>query len=324
MKNKRYLLDAIKNFQPEFIAAWEKAVSNSANEVPITELTTHLRQGNLLSAIALVEASPESFIDVEDAVRQAHRNGFDATAGAIPRIMRDGSPVVMRLSPRNFRAEAWLVNHSATLIKGLTETARDTIRAHLVYGVENGINPRKVALQLLGQKGRDGVRRGGVIGLTPKQLQTVQSYRAALESGDYSNALGRSHRNKLYDKMLKSGKKLDTATVDKIVDSYSNNSLKYRATVIAEQETRVAMAEARTETFKQTVEKGYLNNDEIRRFWITRRDSRVRDSHDRIPGMNKDGVNLNQPFNTPDGAVYDAPHGIGCRCYVDVRITVNR
>ena len=320
MKSRTYLLNAIRDFEPKFIKAWEEAIAQVASEVSVNELTQYLKDGNVLAAIALVETAPEQFVLVEDAIREAYRTGFDATQGAIPKILREGNQVVMRLSPRNMRAEAWLAKHSSTLIKDITDSTRDAIRAHLTNGVQNGINPRKVALDLLGKRGRDGKRSGGLIGLTRNQMQSVLSYREALQNRDYNNALNRALRNKRYDSILSSGKKLTPAQIDTMVESYKQNYTKHRATVIAEQETRVAMSQARREVFTQTLEKGYLKEQEIKRYWITRRDSRVRDDHSRIPGMNSDGVTFNQPFNTPDGPVMDAPHGIGCRCYVDIRL----
>lgn len=324
MKSRQYLLNAIKANQPKMRKAFEAAIANVATDVKLNELVEYIRTGNLFAAQALIETNPESFVAIEDALREVHRAGFDATVENMPRILREGSVVVMRLNPRNERAERWLAEKSATLIKDISDSTRETIRAHLTYGVQNGINPRKVALELLGQKGADGIRRGGLIGLTPNQLSQVQSYRKALESGDFTNALNRALRDKRYDRLLKSGKKLTTKQIDDITSSYQNRYVKHRATVIAQQETRVALAQSNREAFQQTLDKGYLKEQEIKRFWITRRDSRVRDEHEKIPSMNRKGVGLNEPFNTPDGSVYDAPHGIGCRCYVDVRVISNK
>lgn len=324
MKNRAYLLQAIAKFEPKMRKAFLDAMANVANNVKLNEVVEQLRIGNVEAAVQMIQTSPEQFVALEDNIREAYRTGFDATQSNIPRIVREGSVVVMTLNPRTDRIENWLKQKSGMLIRDITESTRQTIRQHLAYGVQNGINPRKTALQLLGQKDRNGNRVGGLINLTPNQWDHVNTYRQALEMGDYDNALGRALRNKRYDRMLASGKPLTAEQIDKITQSYANNYTKHRATTIAQQETRTAMAAARQETLQQTVDRGYLKEDEIRRYWITRRDSRVRDEHEKIPGMNRKGVALNEPFDTPTGRVFDAPDGVGCRCYTDVRVKVNK
>ncbi|ONF95985.1 phage minor head protein [Sphingomonas jeddahensis] len=51
-----------------------------------------------------------------------------------------------------------------------------------------------------------------------------------------------------------------------------------------------------------------------RRYWQTAGDERVRLSHAQVPGMNRDGVPLNQPFATPLGPCLTPPLEHGCRC----------
>jgi hypothetical protein len=51
-----------------------------------------------------------------------------------------------------------------------------------------------------------------------------------------------------------------------------------------------------------------------RRHWRTAGDERVRHAHSQVPGMNPDGVPLDQPFETPFGPRMSAPLEMGCRC----------
>ncbi|RUN74737.1 hypothetical protein EJC47_19965 [Sphingomonas sp. TF3] len=51
-----------------------------------------------------------------------------------------------------------------------------------------------------------------------------------------------------------------------------------------------------------------------RRYWQTAGDERVRLAHAQVPGMNRVGVPLNQPFVTPLGPCFTPPLEAGCRC----------
>ncbi|MEW9854108.1 phage minor head protein [Novosphingobium sp. M1R2S20] len=51
-----------------------------------------------------------------------------------------------------------------------------------------------------------------------------------------------------------------------------------------------------------------------RRYWRTAGDERVRVSHAQVPGMNPNGVPLDQPFATPLGPCFTPPLEHGCRC----------
>lgn len=51
-----------------------------------------------------------------------------------------------------------------------------------------------------------------------------------------------------------------------------------------------------------------------RRYWRTAGDERVRFTHVQVPGMNRAGVPLNQPFATPLGPCFTPPLEAGCRC----------
>ena len=59
----------------------------------------------------------------------------------------------------------------------------------------------------------------------------------------------------------------------------------------------------------------------LRRHWITAEDERVCGRCDPIPGLNPDGVGVDDPFQTPeDGMVYDGPIHNNCRCTVDIEL----
>lgn len=74
-------------------------------------------------------------------------------------------------------------------------------------------------------------------------------------------------------------------------------------------------------SIKQMLAEGAIDGTRVRRFWVNTKDSRTRDGHRRIPGMNPKGVPLDGVYQTPDGplAFPRDPNGtaeniVQCRC----------
>src|SRR5690606_12500372 len=141
----------------------------------------------------------------------------------------DGNRVIFRFSMRNPEAEAWLRDHSATLVTRIVDVQREAIRTALTEGLAQGQNPRQTALEVIGRVSRATNRReGGIIGLTPAQERYVSSARRELLSGDpgqLANYLTRSRRDKRFDRTIASaireGKPLPRDMVDRIAGRYS-------------------------------------------------------------------------------------------------------
>ncbi len=110
-----------------------------------------------------------------------------------------------------------------------------------------------------------------------------------------------------------------------MVQRYRERYLKHRSEMIARTETLRAANLGSYEAWRQASEEQELfTGEQIRRDWLTAKDDRVRLGHRSIPGMNKGGVGMNQPFQTPTGPVMIPPHEPNCRCTVTYRIDLGR
>src|SRR5258708_8711165 len=96
--------------------------------------------------------------------------------------------------------------------------------------------------------------------------------------------------------------------------------------MIARTESIGALGAGQLLMWRQAVADGKMAENEVRRRWVYTHDDRVRPAHVAIPGMNLDGVGLNQPFATPDGPLMypGDPSGppqatVNCRCVVVLR-----
>ncbi|HEV7253875.1 MAG TPA: phage minor head protein [Mesorhizobium sp.] len=318
-------------WEPRLRDAFLRAVAEIANRVQISTVAQLLDRGDIEGAVRAVGIDELDFRDLDSLIAQSFDAGGKATETAIPALREPlGGVVRFRFDVRNPRAEEWARERSSTLVREIVEDQRTAIRQSMASGLERGLNPRTVALDLAGRMpaGRNE-RVGGIIGLTSQQERWVAAYAEELTSGDpeaMRNALKRGLRDKRFDrtieKAIREGKPLPADTVARLRTLYASRALKYRADVISRNETIRALGAAQTEAYDQAIERGNVQEGSIRKFWFTARDERVRSTHRMIPGMNKDGRAWKEPFATPTGPSMHAPHSIDimCRCHERVRI----
>jgi hypothetical protein len=174
--------------------------------------------------------------------------------------------------------------------------------------VARGLNPRETARTIRAS-----------VGLTAYDAKLLANYRAELESGSKA-ALTRELRDKRYDASVRRGD-LTPEQIDQRVDAYRRKLTAWRAETASRTATLDALRQGQRLVWEQAIEQGAIQREELRRFWKTAGDSRVRPEHAEIPGMNPDGVGFDEPFDTPDGP-QDGPYGYNCRCVLFVRPVV--
>lgn len=320
-----------EQWEPRLRDAFLQAVQRIADRVSVAAVAEALARGDVEAAVRLVGLDANDFIGLRNAVHDAFSAGGSAITEAIPAI-RDGAGALIKIlfDVRNYRAENWIADRSSTLIREIVADQRDMIRANLRAGLEAGLNPRTTALDLVGRiSPATKTRVGGVIGLTSGQEAWQRAYAAELSSSDPATlrkALGRGLRDKRFDrsveKAINSGEPIPADIRSKMLTAYRNRSLKYRADTISRNETIRALGRAQTEAYQQAIDGGQVDEAVITRFWRTAGDERVRHTHRLIPGMNKDGVGWNEPFQTPTGPSMNAPHStdVMCRCREVIRL----
>jgi hypothetical protein len=157
-------------------------------------------------------------------------------------------------------------------------TQQITQRA-MVEGAQSGINPRQIA-----QDFRDS------IGLTPTQESHVASYRRALETGDYTNALDRELSNGNADRSIASahakGKPLTPAQVDQYTEQYRSNYLDHRAETIARTESLRNTNAGASDAIQQAVDRGDVESDVLIKTWHAGpRTKDARETHQQMNGV---------------------------------------
>lgn len=220
--------------------------------------------------------------------------------------------IVVAFDRYNPAAVKAVQDQGAILIRAVTDEMKDTVRHIVIQGLRTGAGAGEVAGQ---------VRT--LIGLTPRQAQSVLNYRRMLESND-SAALDRALRDHRFDPSLRralvTGNKLSAKQIDEQVEALRQRTLTFRAETIARNEMITALQTGQraawVQVFQQTSDVAYVTRE-----WFVSRDERVCPTCAPVPGMNQGGVAFDQPFRTPVGMVMGPTLHVSCRCVVFVRPT---
>lgn len=327
--SQRQVLENLANEWEEALAReWLDAIRSITSAVVLRDLISELERGNLEAAMRMLDISPERFARFEAGILQAYNAGGQATVNGMPALRGpDGNRVTFSWGVRNLPAEQAIRQHAAGLVDGLVGEQLASVRNVLVDGLARGQNPRQTALGLVGRiNRRTGFREGGVLGLTPSSVQTLDKIYGGLRSGDMQamrDYLGYALRDKRFDghvrRALEQGGAVPADAVDRIVTAYSNRALKHRADNLALTETNIALAKAQRDAFQQQIDAGKLEAGDITKTWGRSVSREKRADHLAMVGQT---VPFDQLFVLPDGTQCTGPHDpnlpahhlVGCKC----------
>lgn len=292
---------------------WADIVEWLRSQNTLEEIEQKLATGRLEDVIADVSSAAEKFAaDLHAAYitsGQTQAAWLDAKVPDVLIHFDAASPQVVAAARRN----------SLEQVGGLTQESRDTIRQVLVDGARSGANPRVTA-----QRIRDS------IGLAPPQEQALANYRAALESGDYTKALGyelsSGHSDRTIAAARTSGRALTQGEADLAVDRYRQNSINQRAETIARTEALRAAHEGSRDAIGQAIDRGDIEADALEKNWnpgpktrYSRPDHQEMGRRSPIPVLDDfvlpDGTRMSGPGDPRGGA----KHCANCECCSSTR-----
>jgi len=288
----------------------------------------HLREVNTADGIELSlhrTFGHEPLTGLQDAGRRwaAGRHGAYVAAGQTTsrwidnqlQIARKAFPVFDAQEPPAVR---WAQQNQLDGIREVNDDTRAMIHEVLVNGARSGANPRVLASQI-----RDS------IGLTDYQIGIVENYRHQLESGEYAAALQRELSHGQSDRVIAAALRNETtltqAQINKAVDRYRANMVRYRAEVIARTEALRVAHQGSDEMYRQAIASGDLKASDLEQEWHIAPLPNVRDSHKPMDGQTRafgesfesgDGVLLRYPCD-PAAPVKETAQ---CRCVKTTRI----
>lgn len=241
------------------------------------------------------------------------------------------------LQMRNLRAEEYLSNYSGLAIPNISDDALVKVREVLREGMMYGINPDKVALELVGRVDPTTNQRiGGILGLPEKEIAAVAEAKKYLENLDEAY-LSLELRDKRFDKGFKKALSLKAHLppdkIEKIISIYENRVLLDYGQGIARTAMIRSLNHAEFKAALVVIEEGNITYEAIRKYWDDCGDNKVRPTHAAMGiKYNKDNaIAIDEPFISPSGAqfLYPSDTSLGApfeeveRCRCGLGITIN-
>jgi hypothetical protein len=207
-------------------------------------------------------------------------------------------------------------------------TARDnairSFRAAYLYESANAL--RDTAERMLTARGSADSRAAQIrraIGLSVAQARSLHAIREALIAHAADPARGAESilvatrgsitaaQRQMLAKAIRAGTSPEQA--EKLLDRHAKALRQARTKAVAGNAAHQIAETAKLTGWQIAQRFGALPADQ-RRYWRTAGDERVRIAHAQVPGLNRNGVPLNQPFATPLGPCFTPPLEAGCRC----------
>lgn len=298
--NEAAFLETLARYAPEVQRAFVAAVQDVTDNAVLARVVEALEAGDVDRAWRALGVQQTVFNRFVASLATVFEQHAASMMVFIPQRTSEG--IMRRFNIRDPEAERWLREQSSTLITSVTEDMRENVRTVATEGLAAGRNPRSTALDLIGRINPvTGHREGGVVGLTPGQERAARNVQDRLLRLD-ETYLTMELRDKRFDRTvaaaIRDGKPLPADTVQKLVDRYRANALRFRGEQIARTETLTAMNRAEYETTRQAMAQGGPPPEATVKIWKTASDQRVRHTH---RGMQGQTVPFDQPFVTPDG-----------------------
>jgi uncharacterized protein YejL (UPF0352 family) len=317
------------------LRAFRQAIQSVRDQAVIQEIVRLLEVGNVDGVIELLQLDAATFEPLEEAIRQAYRQGGLTGAEQIGTIPLELGTIPARFNMALPTATQWLANLSSRLITEVFDEQRQMVRERLTEAVQRGINPRQSALDLIGRiDQRTGKRVGGFIGLTSRQAEWVARARDELE-GLNSNYFSRALRDKRFDatvrKAIEQDKPLNRDQINRMITAMQSRTQAYRGQVIARTESINALRAGQFEAIKQAAIKGDIDPRDVSKAWDSSSDARTREDHLLMEATYRNNpIGLESAFIAPDGnrLMFPGDTSLGasgsqtiqCRCKAVYRI----
>lgn len=304
--------------------AWLAALVHVLGKNPVETIAGRIR----------VVPTADVLIGYDDAVRSfaaAERHAFAGAAGAEARWLGHHAghgagdarltsvrKALLHFDPATTSSVHWAERNTLDLVRELTDDQRESVQRALIDGARTAENPYDTARRIRGS-----------IGLTSKQEQVVQNYRGELQRGEYAAALARKLSSGVSDRVIaragEAGKSLTKSQIDAAVHRYRENYIRLRSSTIARTESTRVAHQGSDELYRQIIDRGDVDRDQLAQTWIHHRAPNERDFHVVMDGQTrawgeKFKSGLGNLLAYPGDPEAPAEETIHCKCTRTVRV----
>lgn len=195
-------------------------------------------------------------------------------------------------------------DQTARLVVAIDDDVRETIRIVVARGAAQGVPPERQARVIR-----------MVVGLRPSHTEAPSRLAGEIRDGHAAAATRRrlSATDKAQIRSRIARGTVNEEFIAEMETRYTRSLLNRRALDIARTESLRASHIGQRDAWRQAVSEGVLPSD-VRRVAVVTPDDRLRETHAMVPGMNPEGVGLEEPFDTPFGPLLGPPWEPLCRC----------
>ena len=268
--------------------AMRRVFESFRDAVPRTLLAEHVISGLQEGTVRMVEnvwqatGLPALAEALRSAIQALALQAAQATA--LPAVTKQDIVVVFDVADPE--ALAAIEQYAGTRIVAIDATTREAIRDIITQAFTSGQS-------LTGQI----ADIAQLVGLTPTQAAAMARFREGLQASGIS------------------GKR-----IQELIAQRAKAWHLQRAETIARTETINSVMLGQEERWKQAARDGLLDVTRLRRFWVVTPDDRLCPVCATIPGMNLQGVALEEPFQTSRGPIQRPTAHPSCRCALNSRI----
>lgn len=275
---------------PQLRTLWQVVFSDYNAALDTDAMRAALRSGNLLDVERLIapawrEVADEVRLPLQLLLRETAQRSAEAVLPETEATL--GAEIAVEFGRVVPEALAAIETYAGTQIQGIGETTLRNVRAVIRAGFEEGRSMTQMMRDL-----------EAFVGLTPRQTEALEALR---------------------QRLLDAGKTRAQAQAQ--VERAARRALQLRVESIARTESIAAASMGQQGLWETAQRHGTLDRASFRRFWLVTPDDRLCTvTCAPIPGMNPDGVRLDEPFQTPVGSVMFPPAHPMCRCAVNGRV----
>jgi hypothetical protein len=300
-------------WERQFRDSWLAAIASVKDELTLKQIAELLQAGDVKAAVNLISAKVGQWFQAQ------WLPAFMESATAASLFLQEALDIPIVFDGTNWKAVSELQAHRLRLVVGFNEQQTNAAMQALERAYTTGENPLDVARAF-----RDS------IGLTDTQEAAVANYRRLLEQNKTSEILGRELRDRRFDPTVERAgatrTPLSGPQIDRMVGRYRERMINFRAETIARTESLRAVHSGQDAMYRQAIEEGSLQVDQLERTWATAKDERVRTSHAFMHGQKRGPL---EPFVSgkdnellyPGDASAPVEDTAQCRCSVGARIT---
>lgn len=273
--------------------AFSSAIRNVRARLTIEGIVDKLSNGGMYTVLTLFDDLEEEIGKdlVGEIVSASNESGKMIATSLGDTIIKQ--PFVFNVL--DSRAVTAINSSNANLIHTLSDNTKLGVMALLEDSIKRNYSPEYTAQRVI-----DG------FGLTTQQQVALQNYRRGLEGNWEAN--------------VSAPEKLSVREINRRYKEYRNRLLENRFITVGENEAKRAVSIGEYESLQQAKVDGKMN-PKLRRYWKYTMGERSRAAHRSIPGMNPDGVSIDESFQTPLGLMRyprdpsgTAANTINCKC----------